>query len=178
MEDLPIRRTGIFDTPVRVVTGHSFGDCAMPNSAPSIRRRRGIRTWRAVARDIQRHEVATTKGSRCLQHIPTNSALWRTSPSAMAGCVARRAIAWIKDHYAAPLPVHNRAKRVRMRTWALRAHFSAVADVSPIQYQSRLRLQEARRLMQPPRHYTETMRVDVAAEGACSSQAAVSTRHG
>jgi AraC-like DNA-binding protein len=36
------------------------------------------------------------------------------------------------------------AKRVNMSPSALHAHFSAVAGVSPIQYQKQLRLQEAR----------------------------------
>jgi AraC-like DNA-binding protein len=57
------------------------------------------------------------------------------------------AIAWIKDHYAEPLQVEDLAKRVSMSASALHAHFSAVAGVSPIQYQKRLRLQEARRLL-------------------------------
>ncbi|MEO5813729.1 MAG: AraC family transcriptional regulator [Gemmatimonadaceae bacterium] len=39
------------------------------------------------------------------------------------------------------------AKRVSMSPSALHAHFGAVAGVSPIQYQKRLRLQEARRLL-------------------------------
>jgi AraC-like DNA-binding protein len=55
------------------------------------------------------------------------------------------AIAWIRDHYAEPLQVDDLARRVSMSPSALHAHFSAVAGVSPIQYQKRLRLQEARR---------------------------------
>ena len=57
------------------------------------------------------------------------------------------AIAWIKAHYAEPLQVEALARRVNMSASALHAHFSAVTGVSPIQYQKRLRLQEARRLL-------------------------------
>jgi AraC-like DNA-binding protein len=57
------------------------------------------------------------------------------------------AIAWIKAHYAEPLPVEALARRANMSPSALHAHFSAVAGVSPIQYQKQLRLQEARRLL-------------------------------
>jgi transcriptional regulator GlxA family with amidase domain len=57
------------------------------------------------------------------------------------------AIAWIKEHYAEPLQVEALAKRVNMSPSALHGHFRAVAGVSPIQYQKRLRLQEARRLL-------------------------------
>jgi transcriptional regulator GlxA family with amidase domain len=75
-------------------------------------------------------------------------AAWRRSPSAMAGCAAwRGAIAWIKAHYAEPLQVEALAKLANMSPSALHAHFRAAAGVSPIQYQKRLRLDEARRLL-------------------------------
>ena len=57
------------------------------------------------------------------------------------------AIAWIKEHFAEPLQIEALAKRVHMSPSALHSHFKAVAAVSPIQYQKRLRLQEARRLL-------------------------------
>jgi AraC-like DNA-binding protein len=55
------------------------------------------------------------------------------------------AIAWIKEHFAETLQVEALAKLVNMSASALHAHFKAVAAMSPIQYQKRLRLQEARR---------------------------------
>jgi AraC-like DNA-binding protein len=57
------------------------------------------------------------------------------------------AIIWIKEHYAEPLRIEALAKRVNMSASALHGHFKAVAGVSPIQYQKRLRLEEARRLL-------------------------------
>ena len=57
------------------------------------------------------------------------------------------AIAWIKAHYAEPLQIEALARQVAMSPSALHGHFKAVAGVSPIQYQKRLRLQEARRLL-------------------------------
>jgi AraC-like DNA-binding protein len=57
------------------------------------------------------------------------------------------AIAFIKEHFAEPLQVGALAKRVNMSPSALHGHFKAVAAMSPIQYQKRLRLQEARRLL-------------------------------
>ena len=56
-----------------------------------------------------------------------------------------RAIAWIKEHFSETLQVEALAKVVNMSPSALHAHFKAVAAMSPIQYQKRLRLQEARR---------------------------------
>jgi AraC-like DNA-binding protein len=57
------------------------------------------------------------------------------------------AIAWIKAHSAEPLQIGALAKRVNMSPSALHNHFAAVTGVSPIQYQKRLRLEEARRLL-------------------------------
>jgi AraC-like DNA-binding protein len=57
------------------------------------------------------------------------------------------AIAWIKEHFAEPLQIEALARRVHMSPSALHGHFKAVAAMSPIQYQKRLRLQEARRLL-------------------------------
>jgi AraC-like DNA-binding protein len=55
------------------------------------------------------------------------------------------AITWIREHFAEPLQVDDLARLVSMSPSALHAHFRAAAGVSPIQYQKRLRLQEARR---------------------------------
>ena len=57
------------------------------------------------------------------------------------------AITWIKEHFAEPLRIEALAKRVHMSPSALHSHFKAVAAMSPIQYQKRLRLLEARRLL-------------------------------
>ncbi|MFO0848000.1 MAG: AraC family transcriptional regulator [Gemmataceae bacterium] len=58
-----------------------------------------------------------------------------------------RAVRWLKDHFADPLSVEALAKRVRMSPSAFHLHFKGVTALSPLQYQKRLRLQEARRLM-------------------------------
>ena len=57
------------------------------------------------------------------------------------------AIAWIKEHFAEPLQIEALAKRVNMSPSALHHYFKAVAAMSPVQYQKRLRLQEARNLL-------------------------------
>ena len=58
-----------------------------------------------------------------------------------------RAVKWLTDHYAEPLSVEAVAKRVGMSPSAFHLHFKSVTTLSPLQYQKRLRLQEARRLM-------------------------------
>jgi len=69
---------------------------------------------------------------------------------AAAGAPTRhiaRAIRWLKDHFADTLQVESLAKHVRMSPSAFHLHFKSVTAMSPLQYQKRLRLQEARRLM-------------------------------
>jgi AraC-like DNA-binding protein len=55
------------------------------------------------------------------------------------------AITWIREHFTESLQVEDLARLVSMSPSALHAHFRAAAGVSPIQYQKRLRLHEARR---------------------------------
>jgi AraC-like DNA-binding protein len=69
---------------------------------------------------------------------------------AAAGAPAQRiarAIRWLRGHFAEPLSVGELAKQVRMSLSAFHQHFKTVTALSPLQYQKRLRLQEARRLM-------------------------------
>ena len=58
-----------------------------------------------------------------------------------------RAIGWIKDHYDQPLSIETLAAEAAMSPSTLHAHFKAVTTMSPLQYRTQLRLQEARRLM-------------------------------
>jgi AraC-like DNA-binding protein len=69
---------------------------------------------------------------------------------ASAGAPAQRiarAIRWLKDHFADPLRIEWLARHVGMSPSAFHLHFKGVTALSPLQYQKRLRLQEARRLM-------------------------------
>jgi AraC-like DNA-binding protein len=58
-----------------------------------------------------------------------------------------RAIRWLNDHFAEPLRVEALAKHVGLSPSAFHLHFKGVTALSPLQYQKRLRLQKARRLM-------------------------------
>jgi AraC-like DNA-binding protein len=69
---------------------------------------------------------------------------------ALAGAPAHRiarAIRWLKDHFAEHLRVEALAGQVGLSPSAFHLHFKGVTALSPLQYQKRLRLQEARRLM-------------------------------
>jgi AraC-like DNA-binding protein len=71
------------------------------------------------------------------------------------------AIAWIKEHFAEPLQIEALAKQVNMSPSALHHHFKAVTAMSPVQYQKRLRLGEARRLLLSGAPSAETVAYDV-----------------
>ena len=90
-----------------------------------------------VLREINYRLLATEQFGRLAQLAIGDGRLRRVSG----------AIAWIKEHFAEPLQIDALAKRVNMSPSALHTHFKAVAAMSPIQYQKRLRLQEARRLL-------------------------------
>jgi AraC-like DNA-binding protein len=58
-----------------------------------------------------------------------------------------RVIAWIRDNYAQPVRIEDLARRAGMSASAFHRHFRAVTTMSPLQFQKRIRLQEARSLL-------------------------------
>jgi AraC-like DNA-binding protein len=58
-----------------------------------------------------------------------------------------RAIRWIREHHAEPLRIEELARLSRMSTTSFHRHFRAVTAMTPIQYQKRIRLHEARLLL-------------------------------
>lgn len=70
----------------------------------------------------------------------------------MAGADSRlsqiaKAIAWIRSHYQQSCRIEEIADIAGMSRSTLHAHFKAVTAMSPLEFRSQLRLQEARRLM-------------------------------
>ena len=63
----------------------------------------------------------------------------------MAGIV--EALRRLNEDFAAPLRVEALAREAHMSVSVFHRHFKAVTALSPLQYQKRLRLQEARRLL-------------------------------
>lgn len=69
---------------------------------------------------------------------------------ALAGAPAyriARAVRWLKDHFADPLKIESLAAQVGLSTSSFHLHFKNVTAMTPLQYQKRMRLQEARSLM-------------------------------
>lgn len=59
----------------------------------------------------------------------------------------RPAISWLRDHYAQAIHAEPLAAMTGMSVAAFYRHFKAVTSMAPIQYQKRLRLLKARRLL-------------------------------
>ena len=58
-----------------------------------------------------------------------------------------RAVVQLRKNFDQPLRIEDLARELGMSVSALHHHFKAVTALSPLQFQKRLRLQEARRLM-------------------------------
>ncbi|HWM80452.1 MAG TPA: AraC family transcriptional regulator [Pseudolabrys sp.] len=58
-----------------------------------------------------------------------------------------RAAAWIRNHYTQPVKIEKLAHIAGMSRSALHKHFKSVTEMSPLQYQKQMRLQEARKLL-------------------------------
>ncbi|MBT9432329.1 AraC family transcriptional regulator [Candidatus Sodalis endolongispinus] len=58
-----------------------------------------------------------------------------------------RAILWIRTHFREPCRIENAAEIAGMSRSNFYLHFKAVTTLSPIEFRTHLRLQEARRLM-------------------------------
>jgi AraC-like DNA-binding protein len=58
-----------------------------------------------------------------------------------------RTITWLRDNYKEPLQVDELARKVNMAASTFHRHFRQVTTLSPLQFQKRLRLYEAQRLM-------------------------------
>lgn len=58
-----------------------------------------------------------------------------------------RAVSWLKSNFTKPLRVEDLAEMANMGKSTFHHHFRSMTALSPLQYQKKLRLQEARRLM-------------------------------
>ena len=63
-----------------------------------------------------------------------------------AGCVLK-AIEWLRRNYDRPMTVEGLARECGLSPSSLHHHFKRVTAMSPLQFQKRIRLQEAKRLM-------------------------------
>lgn len=84
------------------------------------------------------YRLLTGQQGRMMRHVVTaESRLSQIS----------RAIAWIKRNFTGAFSVEQVAAEVGMSPSSFHQHFKAVTSMSPLQYRTQMRLQEARRLM-------------------------------
>jgi len=78
----------------------------------------------------------------------------------------RRAVAWIRDNFDKRLRIEALCTASGMSRASLHRHFVALTGLSPIQYQKRLRLQEARQMMLSGEHRASDVAFAVGYESA------------
>ncbi len=74
------------------------------------------------------------------------------------------AIEWIRRNFAQPLRIETLADKASMSTSAFHRHFKAVTALSPLQYQKRIRLLQARTLLMSTGSSVTTAAFDVGYE--------------
>lgn len=85
-----------------------------------------------------------------IYRILTSSAGARFRETVLLGTQSQRtarAITWLRENFAQPLRIEELANRAGMGVSTLHHHFRAMTAMSPLQYQKRLRLHEARRIL-------------------------------
>ena len=90
-----------------------------------------------IKREIFFRLLTTDQGPRLQQIIAAGSHSHQIS----------QAIDWLKNNYTRPLRVNDLAASAGMSKSAFHTHFKVMTSMTPLQFQKRLRLNEARRLM-------------------------------
>ncbi|MCB9480769.1 MAG: AraC family transcriptional regulator [Desulfobacteraceae bacterium] len=90
-----------------------------------------------VKREIFFRLLTSDQGPRIQQIVSSGSHSHQIS----------KAIDWLKNNYTQPLSVNELASNAGMSKSAFHNHFKVMTSMTPLQFQKRLRLNEARRLM-------------------------------
>ncbi|HSI37004.1 MAG: AraC family transcriptional regulator N-terminal domain-containing protein [Phycisphaerae bacterium] len=109
-----------------------------------------VRIVRLIERPEQYRALAPLVVREIVYRLLTGAQGGRMRHLATGGGHARRmvrAVAVLRKDFDKPLRIEAVAKQLGMSTSGFHAHFKAVTAMSPLQFQKRLRLQEARRLM-------------------------------
>ncbi|MFG1909791.1 AraC family transcriptional regulator N-terminal domain-containing protein [Kribbella sp. NPDC048928] len=100
--------------------------------------------------------VDSPDDARVLAPLVQREILWRLLRSPQGAAVrdigladsslshVARVIGWIRDHYTEPFRVEDLAEMAGLSTSAFHRHFRTVTELTPIQFQKKIRLQEAR----------------------------------
>jgi AraC-like DNA-binding protein len=97
---------------------------------------------------------------------PAGGSLRQVALLGSQGQRVSKVVAWLREHFRGPLRINQLAKMAGMGVSTLHRHFHELTDMSPIQYQKRLRLHEARRLMLEESYEVGTAALDVGYESS------------
>lgn len=109
-----------------------------------------LRSVRSLDDEREAHFLAPSLRRELVFRLVTGPSAFAVSQSALLARVedgVRRAVEWIKTHFKEPLDIPALAKHANMSTSTLHHKFKATVMMGPLQYQKRLRLEEARRLL-------------------------------
>jgi AraC-like DNA-binding protein len=109
-----------------------------------------------IQREISYRLLVGDQGAHLRQMATVGSRSYRVA----------QAIDWLKSNFARPFRVDDLASRVSMSKTTFHRHFRTVTAMSPLQYQKRWRLNEAKRLMLTERLDTATAALQVGYESA------------
>lgn len=97
---------------------------------------------------------------------PAGNGLRQIARLGSQGQRVSKVVLWLREHFRKPLRIDHLAKMTGMGVSTLHRHFHELTDMSPIQYQKRLRLHEARRLMLEESYEVGTAALDVGYESS------------
>lgn len=97
---------------------------------------------------------------------PAGNSLRQIARLGSHGQRVSKVVAWLREHFRGPLRIDQLAKMAGMGVSTLHRHFHELTDMSPIQYQKRIRLHEARRLMLEESYEVGTAALDVGYESS------------
>jgi AraC-like DNA-binding protein len=109
-----------------------------------------LRLVRLIERPDEYHALAPLVEREIVYRLLTGAQGARMRHLATVGGHAHRmvrAVAKLRENFDKPLRIESVAREMRMSVSGFHAQFKAVTNMSPLQYQKHLRLQEARRLM-------------------------------
>ncbi|WEK04377.1 MAG: AraC family transcriptional regulator [Candidatus Devosia phytovorans] len=132
-----------------------------------------LETWRRFAGLLDRPEEIRVMASHLEHELifrllmgPQGGLLRQIAGADSRLSHIRRAMGWIKQHYANPVSVDAMAAVAGMSASVFHRRFKAVTGVSPLQYQKHIRLHEARRRLITERAEAATVAYAVGYESA------------
>jgi AraC-like DNA-binding protein len=109
-----------------------------------------VRLLRLLDRPEQARPLAPLFRQEILYRLlssPSGSRLLEICRNGSPSSRVADAIGWLREHFAEGFMVAELARRVGMSPSSFHQHFKAVTGMTPIRYQKRIRLQEARKTM-------------------------------